>query len=391
MSHRVPHLGLRYLFVFSGLLTPVLIAYLIFSPGALLGAAQQASPDYVAPLVLFEGKADATKVEQPSTSPSGRSQGHGKKQRPQTAEGVDESAGKTSSGEQKANRPQFVRLLVRKNEPQYLQTAIVSYVVRDDSSQGKTLSAGETGRSQPAWPKDLRVDLVGVIHIADRGYYEQLNKILRKYDVVLYELVAPEGTRVTPGQRPAHPVSALQQSLTNMLGLAYQLDVIDYHRPNFVHADLSPEEFYQSMKEKGESTWAMLLRAFGYEWARSLSRQSTPNDADLVRALFSKDRQLQLKRLFAQQLSEDVEGQIRALEGPQGSTLISGRNERVLAVLEDQAKKGAKSVAIFYGAGHMPHFHDRLTQIGFAVEKTRWLNAWDLRSPVADSTERTGN
>ena len=161
MSHRVPHLGLRYVFVFSGLLTPVLIAYLIFSPGALLGAAQQASPDYVAPLVLAEGKADATKAEQPSTSPSGRSQSRGKKQRPQTAEGADESAGKTSSGEQKANRPQFVRLLVRKNEPQYLQTAIVSYVVRDDSSQGKTLSAGETGRSQPAWPKDLRVDLVG--------------------------------------------------------------------------------------------------------------------------------------------------------------------------------------------------------------------------------------
>ncbi len=393
MGHRVRHLGLSRLFVLSGLLMAVLLACLIFSPGGLLGASPPAITEGGLPsLSLLKGKADSAEAGQPSTSPSRQSQTRVKKQRPQRAEKADETAGKPSASEQKADRPQFVRLLLRKNEPQYLQTAIVSYVVRDNSSQAKTLSTGETGRPRPSWPKDLRVDLVGVIHIADRGYYEQLNKILRKYDVVLYELVAPEGTRVTPGQAPAHPVSALQKSLTNMLGLAYQLDVIDYHRPNFVHADLSPEEFLEAMKERGESTWAMLLRAFGYEWAKSLMQQKSTNDADLLQALFSKDRQFQLKRLFAKELSEDVEGQIRALEGPQGSTLITGRNERVLLVLEKQVSQGAKTIAIFYGAGHMPHFHDRLTESGFVVEKSRWLNAWDLRSPAeTDPTETNRN
>ncbi|MGQ9562428.1 MAG: hypothetical protein ACUVQG_00750 [Thermogutta sp.] len=296
------------------------------------------------------------------------------------------TAEQTSSQLQGEKRPQFIRLTTREEEPEYLQTAIMSYVYEGSSKGESPQSEGQ--KQQASWFKDLRVDLVGVIHIADRSYYEELNRVLKKYDVVLYELVAPEGTRVIPGQRPAHPVTAIQQFLTRTLGLSYQLDVIDYHGRNFVHADLSPEQFYQSMQERGESTWAMFLRAFGYEWARSMTQQKSTNDADLFRALWSKNRQLELKRLFAKEMSEDVEGQIRALEGPQGSTLIAGRNERVLQVLEDQAKKGAKTIAIFYGAGHMPHFHDRLKQLGFVVEKTRWLNAWDLRASSVSAASK---
>lgn len=292
------------------------------------------------------------------------------------------TAEQTSSPQKKEERPEFIRLTTRKEDPEYLQTAIVSYVYEGPSKGELPESKGQR-QEQASWFQDLRVDLVGVIHIADRSYYEELNQVLGKYDVVLYELVAPEGTRVIAGQRAAHPVTAIQQFLTNTLGLSYQLDVIDYHRRNFVHADLSPEQFYQSMQERGESTWAMFLRAFGYEWARSMTQQKSTNDLDLLRALWSKNRQLELKRLFAKEMSDDVEGQIRALEGPQGSTLIAGRNERVLQVLEDQAKKGAKTIAIFYGAGHMPHFHDRLKQLGFVVEKTCWLNAWDLRASSA--------
>lgn len=388
MNHTANLFWLRQVFVYGGLLCLMAMVNSRFEAGRFSAHAQVLSAVFSASSGAFS---EAKTRTEDSEKVAARSEKRAKKQRTQTERETANSSEKPSSGEKSdKSRPQFIRVVTRKNEPQYLQTAIVSYVPKvsaEASQQGK--EAEEKDQSNQAWPADLRVDLVGVIHIADKGYYEQVNRILRKYDVVLYELVAPEGTRAEPGQAPAHPVSALQQSLTNMLGLAYQLDVIDYHRPNFVHADLSPEQFYQSMQERGESTWAMFLRAFGYEWARSLSRQKSTNDADLLRALFSKDRQLQLKRLFAQELSDDVEGQIRALEGPQGSTLITGRNERVLAVLHDQIKKGAKTIAILYGAGHMPHFHDRLTQIGFTVEKTRWLNAWDLRASDQPSEGQT--
>jgi len=378
--------SLHFLLVFGGLLA------IIHVPGSSVGS-DHATVAAQADCLAWVGPSATVLLVEPGTDRAlDHPKKHVKKQSVRAKEGKKETASEEASEGQKAGaRPQFIRLATRKDEPQFLQTAIVSYVPKPPS-KAESLAPETNDQARASWPDDLRVDLVGVIHIADRGYYEQLNRVLKKYDVVLYELVAPEGTRVTPGQQPAHPVSALQQSLTNMLGLSYQLDVIDYHRPNFVHADLSPEQFYQSMQERGESTWAMFLRAFGYEWARSMARQKSTNDADLLRALFSKDRQLELKRLFAREMSDDVEGQIRALEGPQGSTLIAGRNERVLEVLKDQVKKGAKTIAIFYGAGHMPHFHDRLTQLGFMVDRTRWLSAWDLRaSPDSPTSESATN
>jgi len=67
------------------------------------------------------------------------------------------------------------------NQPVALQTAIVRY-----KGKPNTKYAGRV------------VDLVGVVHIGQKEYYQDLNKRLSKYDSVLYELVAPDGTRIRP-------------------------------------------------------------------------------------------------------------------------------------------------------------------------------------------------
>src|SRR5262245_35840287 len=70
-------------------------------------------------------------------------------------------------------------------QPVALETAIVRYVP----------ASGESG---------LVVELVGAVHVGDRSYYDQLNKEMEQYDVLLYELVAPPGTRIPKGgKRPA--------------------------------------------------------------------------------------------------------------------------------------------------------------------------------------------
>ena len=38
--------------------------------------------------------------------------------------------------------------------------------------------------------------------------------------------------------------------MTSALGLSFQLDEIDYTRPNLVHADMTPDEFAQSMRDR---------------------------------------------------------------------------------------------------------------------------------------------
>ena len=96
---------------------------------------------------------------------------------------------------------------------------------------------------------DLTVDLIGVVHVGDQSYYEKFNEGFKQYDVLLYELVAPEGTRVPKGGRgaSANPLAMMHGMAQSILGLASQLDHVDYTVDNFVHAGMSPEDMALSL------------------------------------------------------------------------------------------------------------------------------------------------
>ncbi len=260
---------------------------------------------------------------------------------------------------------QFLRLVRdAKRNPLAMEAAIVTYAPRDCSQNHPT------------------VDLVSAVHIGEKSYYNELNRRFAQYDVVLYELVAPEGTRIALGGKDVgkHPVSMLQSFMTDVLELEFQLRAIDYTKPNLVHADLSPEQFAEAMRKRGESFWTLFLRMWGY--AMSRQADAAESDAALLLALFSKNRALALKRAFAEQF-EQFGGSLTAVEGPDGSALIADRNKKALEVLRKQIDAGKKKIAIFYGAGHMEDFDKHLREdFGLAPVETRWLVAWDLKSPA---------
>jgi len=67
-----------------------------------------------------------------------------------------------------------------------------------------------------------------------------------------------------PPQRGVHSdsaVSKLQRFLKDRLNLSFQLDEIDYSKPNFIHADLDAETFQQLQSERGESFATLMLSA----------------------------------------------------------------------------------------------------------------------------------
>ena len=244
-----------------------------------------------------------------------------------------------------------------------LQTAIVSFESDAPARQG------------------FVVDLIGAVHVGEKAYYQALNKEFEGYEAVLYELVVPEGTRVPKGAKPGgHPVSFLQNGMKDLLGLEHQLEYVDYTRANLVHADMSPEDFAKSMQDRNESVGSMLLRM----WAASMARQATEasraksSDADLLMALFDPNRGLRLKRLMAEQFA-DLDTAMAALNGPEGSTLVTERNKVALAKLEKQWSLGRKRVAIFYGVGHLPDMAKRLgADYNLHETQQRWLTAWNL-------------
>ena len=254
----------------------------------------------------------------------------------------------------------------RNRTPIALQTSIVRY-------QGK----------RPNGDK-LTVDLIGAVHVGDKAYYQALNQRFTEYDALLYELVAPPGARVEKGRGTSnrHPVGALQNGMKLFLGLEHQLELVDYTPQNFVHADMSPDEFSESMKRRGEGLLQMMFRMMGHGVALQSRQQARgeSSDAEILVALFSNDRALLLKRAVARQL-QDAESILAAFGGPQGSTIITERNKVAIAVLQQEIERGRRRIGIFYGAGHMPDFDRRFREeLNLVPQRREWLTAWDMDS-----------
>ena len=289
------------------------------------------------------------------------------------AKPVEEKADKEGDEEDAASKLKYIRISRDDNEkPTALETSVVTFAPSGDKHQGVT------------------IELVGAVHVADADYYTQLNKVFETYDVLLYELVAPEGTRIPKGGRKENSgaIGALQGGMSSLLELEHQLEQIDYTKKNFVHADMTPEEFAKSMTDRGESFFQIFLRALGQNAAMQGKGKQQVSDADILFALLSKDRSLRLKRLLARQF-EDIESSMSIFDGPEGSTLITERNKKCFDVLERELENGHKRIGVFYGAGHLADMEKRLKE-DFQMERTgeKWLVAWDLKAPAKPAADQ---
>ena len=255
----------------------------------------------------------------------------------------------------------FVRVSKEGKTPQALQTAVVKYKSDSKETEG------------------VEVSLVGAVHIAEKSYYQDLNKLFTEYDALLYEMVSdPHQGVPAPNERGSSPISSVQVGMKDMLELTFQLDEVDYKAKNFVHADMSPDEFFDSMNKRKEGVFKMLLRSVGSGLAMQGAGKS--NDLDVLTAMLSKDRSKGLKVALAEQF-EMMDGQMAALQGEDGrSTLITERNAKAFKVLGEQIKVGKKKIGIFYGAGHLEDMHQRLLdEYRMQPVETKWLDAWDLK------------
>jgi hypothetical protein len=266
--------------------------------------------------------------------------------------------------------PRFIRVQREKDIPVALQTAIVRYVP-------------ESGKGE------LVVDLVSVVHIGDRAYYDRLNQRLDQYDVVLYELVAPPGTRIPKGGRKDadNPLALVLQLARFFLEVELQTERIDYTRKHFVHADLSPEQMAAKIRERGDDELTLFLSITAdllrQQNLQEMNRQQAPPrkeaEPDLAQLLTDPQRGPKLKRALAEQM-ETLESSETGLGRTLDQILIADRNQACLKVFQKELAGGKKKIAIFYGAAHMPDFEKRLQDdFGLKRHSEEWLTAWDLR------------
>src|SRR5205085_3133277 len=102
-------------------------------------------------------------------------------------------------------------------------------------------------------------------------------------------------------------ISMFQRFLKDVLELDFQLDDIDYTKPNFVHADLDWETFSKLQDERGESFLTIMLQSMLRQMAKDLSGEKSGPDItllDLLAAFNSPDRAKQFKLLLGRQFAD---------------------------------------------------------------------------------------
>jgi general secretion pathway protein G len=175
----------------------------------------------------------------------------------------------------------------------------------------------------------------------------------------------------------------LQAELARALGLQFQLDALDYDRPHFRNSDMAMDQLERALEAK-DLDFAPI--------EGSLTGSSLPGRlAILILRLvrFADDFFFEgaiadgCKVVLIDLFSDEALIEQSLLQFGRGFTdvIIGGRNqvvvEDVKAILANEP--GVESIAILYGAAHMPDMARRLhEQLGYRPAGEQWFTAFDV-------------
>jgi hypothetical protein len=276
--------------------------------------------------------------------------------------------------------------------------------VRASKSESNVLELQIAARRfVPARGKGPTVWLTGVSHIGSSNYFAELQRHLNAQTLVLFEGVgehsqdfknkkASDAVGNTNATANAGSVG-LQSSLATSLGLVFQLDTIDYDRPNFRHSDLSIREIRDLLAEprgsgggdaaedfdnllsmmEGDSFMNIVMQ-FGLGILASSPKLQAMSKVTLIEVITEMGGDPSRLGAISPELKQLLE------------VLIAKRNQRVIDDLKIALKEvGTKgSVSIFYGTGHMPEMEVRLRkELHYQPAEDAWFSAISVNLDAA--------
>lgn len=170
---------------------------------------------------------------------------------------------------------------------------------------------------------------------------------------------------------------ALQPQLASLLGLAFQLQAVDYHRTAWVVADMSEGQFLAELESRGIDGGPFMRTLSGSSFTASLAGASVA----LIRVadgLSGGKVRAFVKFMMIEALSMADERMI-ARGMPEGfaDVILHRRNDVAYTALVERlgAAERPASIAVFYGAAHMPDLERRLIEAGWTQRDEKWISA----------------
>ncbi|KAL5729251.1 hypothetical protein ACHQM5_002227 [Ranunculus cassubicifolius] len=307
----------------------------------------------------------------------------------------------------------------------------------DRDSNGELQTAVVTYKKKFPWSllqPFLQVDLVSTIHIADKEYFDILQKELESYDCVLYEMVASkeslENRRIASNTKRLKSsrskgfniLGCIQRQMASVLALDFQLDCLDYQSQNWYHADLDFETFKALQDEKGESLFSFaremtlkstkaMVEAVSIPsdlgpwkskllWASRVlpmpliglviigsvctDTQKEESEYSELQALSRLDFGGAMKIFLAKRLTSEF-SQVTA-EVEEKSVIIGERNRVATEAIRRSISEGKNKIAVLYGGGHMPDLGRRLREeFDLVPSRVEWVTAWSIRNQETES------
>jgi hypothetical protein len=201
----------------------------------------------------------------------------------------------------------------------------------------------------------------------------------------------PAGIEPATGERG----EGLQTQLADALGLAFQLNALDYGGPGWRCSDMSIDQLQREMDARGLD-FSLI--------EDSLAGSSLP--AQIVRVLLGLVRFADafldgavsdtVKVLLIELLGDESTLELGFDQFGEGFTevIVDLRDQVVIDDLKALIEVGtrADSVAILYGAGHLPDLAQRLSsQLGYTRGEARWLRAIEVDLTTSAVSERDVN
>lgn len=317
--------------------------------------------------------------------------------------------------------PAFARV------PQSGQPAVAAKVQKDAAQQGYIRELRDKSGSLEAVQTVIRqftpvrgnrptIALVAAIHVGEKSYYKQVQQFLDKQDVVLFEgvgrphssakakLAQTGAERASKMALPsvgnkslgsAKPPVGIQKKLSNALDLQFQLEGIHYDRPNFRNSDLDWNTLSALATKSGPDTQRLLNNLqTSVSGGPDVTASAQIVDKVLTYSSTSPLLAAMLRRLLMTVLgkaeSSDALSALAQTKGGSPSSakkletiIVNERNKAVIADLKtliETSKKRSlhpvRSVAVFYGAGHMKDMEQHLiSDLGYRAASSQWLTA----------------
>jgi hypothetical protein len=173
----------------------------------------------------------------------------------------------------------------------------------------------------------------------------------------------------------------IQSQLASALGLKFQLDAIDYNRPDWRNSDMSVTELQRAFGNDNESSEQLFGMLGGQGVGASLAKfvlgmiGSNPQMGAMAKLLMIE------MVANADQLMEQAQDSAPGIGGMM-KVLVHDRNDVVFRDLTEtlEVEKNVKSIALFYGAGHMGDMQSRLEEMGYVAGEENWLTAITVRA-----------